>query len=171
MRPPAFTLKYDPMEIPELAKQYLATFDDRDREMEDAGKRIVSGEFTFSNLEVICKWLSARNIHLLDRNPTKIKRALEHAISAMGVKEAVCSLTELDGIAVKRASAILAAMYPKRYTVMSIYSLESLGVKDSGSVYIYLHYLDFCLCVAEKYRITMRELDRANWQWWSKPKM
>jgi hypothetical protein len=48
---------------------------------------------------------------------------------------------------------------------MSVNSLKALGRKNSSSADFYVHYLDFCQSMAKKCRITLRNFDRANWQW------
>ncbi len=87
--------------------------------MEDAGLRIANGDFSRSNLDVICGWKSKRRVRLLDNNTNaEIEKALKNAISARVVRDAVCSLTALAGVGVKMPAAILTAIDPERYTVL-----------------------------------------------------
>jgi hypothetical protein len=65
---PNFQLQYDPTDIPKLAAEYMAEFGADDRGMEDAGRRIASGDVSRPNLEVIYRWKSARRIRLLGQN-------------------------------------------------------------------------------------------------------
>jgi hypothetical protein len=163
---PNFHLQYDAADIPKLAAEYLATLADDDRKMEDAGRRIASGDFSRSNLVAICEWKSARRIRLLKNNTdSEIEMALQQVIRATGVQEAVCSLIPLAGVGVKMASAILTAIDPERYTVLDVRALEALGVKDSGDLNFYVQYVEACRSLAKKYGVTMRDFDRANWQW------
>jgi hypothetical protein len=81
------------------------------------------------------------------------------------VKEAVNALITLDGVGVKMASAILTAIDPERYTVLDFRALEALNVKNSENVNLYVLYVDACRSMAKEYGVTMRDFDRANWQW------
>jgi hypothetical protein len=171
--PPEFELQYDPADIPKFAKEYLDYLDTllpddyrQDRVMEAAGKRIASKDFSRANLKAICKWKSPRSVGLLDDNSNaEIEQALEQAMSTVDVKVAIGSLKTLVGVGVKTASAILTAIYPERYTVLDFRALQALGVEDSNSMELYVLYLDACLSMANKYGVTMRNFDRANWQW------
>jgi hypothetical protein len=171
-RPHEFQLQYDPADIPKLAAEYMAspirgmTRADDDREMEKAGSRIVSGNLSLQNLEVIYRWKSPRRIGLLKENTAAaIGQALNHALCAKTIREAVDSLTCLDGVGVKTASAILTAIDQKRYTVLDWRSLEALGVEDGESVDLYIRYVEASGSMAKEYGVTMRDFDRANWQW------
>ncbi len=139
---------------------------DADREMEDAGRRIAGGDLSRSNLEAICRWKSARRVSLLgDNTDAEIEHALRAATGAGGVKEAVSALTSLAGVGVKMASAILTAMDPERYTVLDVRALEALGVKDGDDIDLYVAYVEACRRLAKQYGVTLRDFDRANWQW------
>jgi hypothetical protein len=165
-RQPEFELQYDPADIRELEAEYMRSSKEDDEKMERAGKRIANGEYSRLNLEAVCRWKSARRIGLLDLNTdAEIARALYRAINAADVKEAVYSLTPLAGVGVKMASAILTAIDPEHYTVLDFRALEALGLEDSEDVDFYVQYVDACRTMAKGYGVTMRALDRANWQW------
>ncbi len=169
-RPPNFQLQYDPAEIPKLAAEYMKVFATDDCEMEQAGRRIATGEFSRSNLKVICQWKSERRLDLLDANTdAQIERALRRAVSAKGAREAVESLTSLSGVAVRMASAVLTAIDSASYSVLDYRALEALGIEDAQnadySVDLYISYLEACRSMAKRYGVTMRDFDRANWQW------
>ena len=64
------------------------------------------------------------------------------------------------------ASAILTAIDPERCTVIDFRALEALGKKTNDrSVNFYLSYLDACRTLAEEHQVSLRNLDRALWQW------
>jgi hypothetical protein len=80
-------------------------------------------------------------------------------------REAVESLTRLNGVGLKIASAILMSMFPELYTVCDFRASEALGVKDCNDVDFYIVYLDACLRMAKECGVSLRDFDRANWQW------
>ncbi len=163
---PTFQLQYDPADIPKLARKYMAVSAEDDGKMEDAGRRIARGDFSRSNLEVICGWKSRRRVRLLkDNTDAEIKEALKSAVNATDVKSAVLSLTTLAGVGVKMASAILTAVDQDRYTVLDYRALEALGVEDSDDIDFYVLYVEACHNMSKKYGCGMRTFDRANWQW------
>jgi hypothetical protein len=97
----------------------------------------------------------------------EIADALALAVRAKTERAALAVLTGLHGVHVPVASAILTAVDPERYTVIDLRALESLGSKSTDrSVNFYLDYLETCRRLAREHRITLRDLDRALWQWW-----
>lgn len=167
-----FQLQYDHVDIPQFAAEYLATrykggtAADEDRKMEEAGRSIVGGEVTRRNVEKIYKWKSHRRMDLFVQNTDEeIEQAVIGAINAKTPKEAIESLTRLEGVGVKMASAILTAMFPELYTVCDFRASEALGAKDGNDVDFYVVYLDACRRMAKEYGVTLRDFDRGNWQW------
>jgi hypothetical protein len=64
------------------------------------------------------------------------------------------------------ASAVLTAINPERYTIIDFRALESLGINDYNlTVDYYLDYLKQCRELAGQHSVSLRDLDRALWQW------
>jgi hypothetical protein len=161
-----FKLQYDPADIPELVKKYMASEEEKERRMEAAGAAIRAGDLTRHNLITICKWKSPRRIALMAKNTdAEIEGALRGALHAVDIRKAVTSLVELHGVGVKMASAILTAIDPERYTVLDVRALEALGVANGESLDLYVSYLDACQRISREGRVKMRDFDRSNWQW------
>ena len=170
-----FRLQYDPALIPELAAKYLrtpykgGTAGDADRLMEEAGRRLVNGPFNLADAETIVNWKSPRRMDRFRLNSAKqVEAAIREAIEATeagDVRRAVKALTRLAGVGVKMASAILTAMFPTLYTVSDFRASAALGQKDSSSLRHYVAYLAACREMAALYGVSLRDFDRANWQW------
>ena len=165
-----FQLQYDPADIPKFAAEYMETDAGEDAKAEEAGRSIASGQCTRSNLEIIVEWKSARALHLLERNTdAAIEQALQRAVNAGSVREAVECLTCLCGVAVRMASATFTAINPERYTVLDFRALHAQGIPDAEKVNytvgLYISYLEACRSMAKNYGVTLRDFDRANWQW------
>ena len=106
--------------------------------------------------------------HLAGNDCAEIADALDLAIRAKSDRSAVAILVGLSGISVPIASAILTVLMPNRFTVIDFRALESLGVRRTvtdRSIGFYLKYLNFCRSLAAERGVSLRELDRALWQW------
>jgi hypothetical protein len=162
--PAIFELQFHPSEIRALAARY--DYGD-DAAALDAGQRIATGDYNLTNLKRIISWKSPRSIGRAERNTeADVTDALRSAVSAKTDRAAVAVLIGLRGVDVPVASAILAAINPDRFTIIDYRALESLGVKRlSPTVDFYLEYLAHCRHLASKHGVSLRDLDRALWQW------
>jgi hypothetical protein len=160
-----FRLQFEPADIPRLAKCYGPEQDDAAL---DAGRRIRKGEYTRKNLSKIFEWKTKGRgrSRLLRNTDEEIADALSLAVNAKTARAAIAVLTGLHGVHVPVASAILTAIDPEHYTVIDFRALEALGSKSADrSVNFYLDYLDACRQFAKDHRATLRDLDRALWEW------
>lgn len=164
----AFRLRVNPTDLVALARRYRSEDDDVALA---AGRRIRAGDCGWTNVEDIFKWKTrGRGISRLRRNSDEeIADALSLAVRAKTERAAVAVLLGLRGVDVPVASAILTVTFPERYTVIDFRALEALDNKSSDrSVNFYLAYLDTCRRLAIENNISLRDLDRALWQWSSK---
>jgi hypothetical protein len=177
-----FQLQPAEAELQQLAEQYWQEIGERDQNLEkdafDAGRaiRYEESEYTLKNLEAIVRWKSERTVHYLIRNSDEIiRRTLAVAASTEATTEdAVNALLELHGVDLPVASAILAAIFPERYTVLDYRALEALG-HSRHDVRFYEEYLAYCKRLAESNIVhpqgglpaptPLRTLDRALWEW------
>ena len=176
-----FELKPREAELDEWAKQYWKANSSEDEARAfDAGRKILEGDFSNENLKEIVRWKSLRVVHYIDENPPeKTRQALERAIApTSSPRDAMTALTELRGVGVPVASAILTTIFPERYTVIDFHALEALG-HEPGSIDFYEQYLSFCKGLAADLGergllhsqegfpapTVLRALDRALWQW------
>jgi hypothetical protein len=175
-----FQLQPAEAELQELAEQYWEKAGEREQELEkaafEAGESIRNGDFTLANLEAIVRWKSERVVQYLIANSNeKIRGVLAVATNPQASTEkAMNALLELHGVDVPVASAILAAIYPERYTVLDFRALEALG-HMRHDIRFYEEYLAFCKRLAESNIVKpqsdlpaptpLRTLDRALWEW------
>jgi hypothetical protein len=175
-----FQLQPAEAELQDLAEQYWQTSGEKEHELEkaafEAGEAIRNGDYSLANLEAIVRWKSERAVQVLIGNSNEtIRRALALAASPESSTEtAVNALTELHGIDIVLASAVLAAIFPERYTVLDFRTLEALG-HARHDVRFYEEYLAFCKRLAESNIVTpqselpaptpLRTIDRALWEW------
>ena len=131
----AFNLQPTKAELEKCANNYSTGMTEAQRIEEkntfDAGIAIREGSRTPATLQKIVHWKSPRIVPLFDKNSTEeVKAALDVAVSHITVAEAMAALIKLQGVGVPVASAILAAIYPDRYTVIDFRALEALGYSD-----------------------------------------
>jgi hypothetical protein len=175
-----FQLQPAEADLQELAEQCWEKAGEKEHELEtaafEAGEAIRNGDYSLANLEAIVRWKSERAVHYLIGNSNeKIRRALSVAASSNSNTEAaIKALLELHGIDITLASAIMAAIFPDRYTVLDYRSLEALG-HARHDVQFYEEYVAFCKRLAESNIVKpqselpgatpLRTLDRALWEW------
>jgi hypothetical protein len=175
-----FQLQPSEADLQNLAEEYWQQADQKEQQLEkaafEAGEAIRNGDYTLANLEAIVRWKSERVVQYFIANSTeKIRRVLAIAASPeTATSEAVKALLDLQGVDIPVASAILAAIYPDRYTVLDYRSLEALG-HARHDVRFYEEYLAFCKRLAESEIVQpqselpaptpLRALDRALWEW------
>ncbi len=175
-----FQLQPAEEDLQQLADEYWQKSGEKDKQLErtafDAGESIRNGDYTLANLEAIVRWKSAPVVHYLIGNSSeKIRRSLAVAASPeASTGAAVKALLELHGVDIAVASAILAAIFPERYTVLDFRALEALG-HARHDVEFYEEYLAFCKRLAESEIVKpqsdlpaptpLRALDRALLEW------
>ncbi len=175
-----FQLQPAESDLQNLADDYWQHSADKDRELEraafEAGEAIRNGDHTLANLEAIVRWKHERAVHyLIASSNEKIRHALSIAAAPTATtEEAVRALMELHGVDLPVASAILAAIFPERYTLLDFHSLEALG-HARHDLHFYQEYVDFCRHLAESNIVQpqsglpgatpLRALDRALSEW------
>ncbi len=175
-----FQLQPAEAELQQLADEYWQKAGEKEQELEkaafEAGEAIRNGDYTLTNLEAIVRWKSERVVqYLIGNSNEKIRRVLPVAASPeSSTEDAVKALLELHGVDIPVASAILAAIYPERYTVLDFRALEALG-HSRHDVHFYEEYLGFCKRLAESNIVKpqgdlpaptpLRTIERALWEW------
>ena len=175
-----FELQPAEAELQQLAEQYWQKSGENEQQLEraafEAGESIRNGEFTLANLETIVRWKSERVVHYLIANSeAQIRKVLAVAASPeTSTRGAINALTELRGIDLPIASAILATIAPERYTVLDFRALEALG-HPRHNVEFYVEYVAFCKHLADCGVVqpqpglpgptALHALERSLWEW------
>ena len=133
---------------------------------------MLSGNDPRTNLTIIVNWKleSFRRFKpeglLKENSDEEIADAVRLAADAKTDRSGIAVLVGLSGVGIPVASAILTAMFPLRYTVIDKRALTSLGhPKNDGTIKFYIQYLAECRRLADLYKVELRTLDRALWQW------
>lgn len=175
-----FALKPKDSEILGLIERYHRTnssSETSDALCLDAGRRVQGGDFSKENLRVMYRWKMASRKYLkqeqkyFDKNSDEsVARVLRYAVGAVSngdVGRAFRELQSLEGIGLAVASAFLTAIFPEQFTVIDIIAFRALGVPEKTplTVPLYIRYLSYCDHQARRLGISLRDMDRALWQW------
>ncbi|MBH2020801.1 MAG: hypothetical protein I8H91_15040 [Burkholderiales bacterium] len=116
------------LHIERAARKVLVEPDAEFRALARIGRQArMRGYYTRSEFLRICKWKSGRHIGLCQLNTERqVQAATRRAFSASSEQAQMEALLTLKGVAVPRASALLAAADPKRFGVIDIRAWQFL---------------------------------------------
>ena len=156
-----------------LLKHHLSTEEDVKaaaliRELRPARAR---GYLTREELEKVCRWKSARAIHLINRNSVvRVRTATRRALTTRSERRRLEALTTLDGVSVAMASAILTLLNPRRYGVIDIrvwqllYALGEVTKKSGGVGFNFNNWYQFLMKLryfAKQLGVGARDIERS----------
>ena len=156
-----------------LLTRYLSTEEDAEtvaliRELRQARVR---GYLTRNELEKVCRWKSARAIHLIKSNSiARIRTATRRALATKSERRRIEALMTLDGVSVPMASAILMLLQPRRYGVIDIrvwqllYAIGAVTKKSSGVGFNFNNWYQFLMIIryfAKKLGVGARDIERS----------
>ena len=81
------------------------------------------------------------------------------------MRRAVKALTRLAGVKLKMASAILDGDVPEALHGLRLPGFSRSGCQRQQGLRFYVAYLAACREMAARYGVSLRDFDRANWQW------
>lgn len=136
-------------------------------ELAGAKKR---GYLTKAELVKVCRWKSARAIKQIRRNHSDtIKKITKTAFATRSEQTKLSLLTDLYGVSVPMASAVLMLTNPKRYGVIDIrvwQLLHKMGSVKTNADGVGFHfkqwyrYLTILRYFAKKYGVGARDIER-----------
>ncbi len=163
-----FKLRFDKAIIPELASRYF--YQDDARMLNEIGPRAKDrGYFAKDDFLELCRWKTPRSQSRVRSNPAKfIEEATRIALSTACEEMRIGLLTLVHGVLMPTASVVLHFAHREPYPIIDFRALWSLGINDRPQFYTFDYwweYTKFCRELADSCRISMRDLDRALWQY------
>ncbi|MDQ3933335.1 MAG: hypothetical protein M3340_01745 [Actinomycetota bacterium] len=161
-----FVLQFEPAELPGYAVQYSYK--------RDPAAAIAAGDaaaqdrrYTRDGVLAVIKWKAARANTRLEPDEDVVKATTHAALTTADETLRMDRLTELDGVGVPIASALLFFTEPTRYPMLDRRAVRSLGHAPRGKypTEFWVRYLTFCRQLANDHGLTMRELDKALWEY------
>jgi hypothetical protein len=142
---------------------------DRDLETVIAPKVKVRGYLLQDEFIYLCRWKTPRSQSKVASNPADYIEAItQTALSTPSERLRIEVLTLLNGVRWPTASVILHFCHADPYPILDVRALWSLSVDANTVPYnfeFWWEYTLFCRTLAQEASVTMRELDRALWQY------
>jgi hypothetical protein len=118
---------------------------------------------------VIARWKSKRPTrHYLKNSEADVREASRLAFLARTEAEAIHALTDLHGVGLRTATALLHWMRPEEFPILDFRVVGALGEAEPASYEDVAYYLRIAARVrhlAAKHKVTLRVIDRALWTW------
>ena len=161
-------LKFDLKCVPYWASKYEFGGENKVTDLVDRVRE--RGCFEMNELQTVCNWKSLRPAWHLDKNEESlVQDVTRFALKTEYDKAAIESLTILHGVGAATASAILHFFHKKDYPILDFRALWSVslieGEKYNYSYALWSKYVEFCRQMAKEADVSMRDLDRALWQY------
>ena len=127
------------------------------------------GYLSQSELHQMAKWKDRFVPSKIDNNPPgHVEKITAEAFSLDDDWEKIKKLKEIYGVAESVASVILHLYDRKKYPILDVHALRSIGIDNKEVNYdapFWRKYVNFCREKAERYDVSMRTLDRALWKY------
>ena len=163
-------IPYDRIEP--LIRKHLSTQEDEPatlliRELRTARKR---GHLTRAELEAVCYWKSPRAIrHIRANTSREVRAATRVALESKSEQRRLDALTELRGVSVPMASALLMLLNPRRYGVIDIrvwqllHELGTVTKNAKGVNFTFKNWYQFLVIIrhfSRKLGVKARDIER-----------
>lgn len=117
----------------------------------------------------LARWKSVRPTRRYESNSDEqVRAATESAFAAADAAGAIAALTQLRGVALRTATAILHWMRPQEFPILDFRVLSALGEphpKSFENVGFYSRVADRVRALAAEHALDLRTIDRALWAW------
>jgi hypothetical protein len=163
-------IPYDRLEP--LIRKHLSTEEDEPttRLIKDLRIARERGHLTRSELEAVCHWKSPRAIrHVRSNRPGEVRVATRVALATRSEQRRLDTLTQLKGVSVPMASAVLMLLYPRRYGVIDIrvwqllHELGTVRKNARGVGFSFTNWFQFLAIIryfSKKLRVKARDIER-----------
>ena len=162
---PSFVLRFPADQIASLIDKYGSG----DEPMFAIGNRAqTAGYYTRPDFSAVCDWKTRGRVrrHYALNTPEDVRRQTGTALARSSDKSSIEALIALKGVGIPTASMLLHLALPKWYPVIDRRALWSLGHESPTiSVPFWLDYVEFCRAQSLKYRRSLRDMDRAMFQY------
>jgi hypothetical protein len=163
-----FVHRFNISQIRSWAESYPVESDKRVEEV-IAPRVRKRGYFKQDEFIELCHWKTPRSQRRIMSNPEDFIKDITHAaFTTPSERLRIEVLTLLNGVSWPTASVLLHFGYDDLYPILDFRALWSLGVDASQVHYnfeFWQGYTQYCRKLAHDANVSMRELDRALWQY------
>ncbi|MCP3675127.1 MAG: hypothetical protein GY829_11750 [Gammaproteobacteria bacterium] len=160
-------LRFDESQIERIASQYEYPREETDlMQLPEIIQH--NGFLNKEQLQLVAKWKSPRSAKHVEKNTNEyIKDVTSFAFSTSNERSRIESLVIIDGVSWPTASVLLHLFHADPYPILDFRALWSANLEKPKqySYSFWQPYVSFCREVAKRNNVSMRELDRAMWQY------
>jgi hypothetical protein len=171
------SLRFSKADLPEWARRY--SYAD-DKQVLEAGERARSaGYFTLDDFLKVCDWKTRRRSrrHYILNSEDEVRRITTAALLSTDEPKRLWSLVapNLKGVQMPTASVLLhlavgdptsPALASTAYPIIDFRALWSLNCEKRGDTFrFWWRYVETCRALASEAGLSMRDLDRALWEY------
>lgn len=164
----SFKLRFNKRAIRKWAERYPVEYD-QEVEKIIAPQVKTRGFFLHEEFVRLCRWKTPRSRSRVASNPADYIEAItKTALSATSERLRIEVLLLLNGVRWPTASVVLHFCHTDSYPILDFRALWSLGIDANSVPYnfeFWNEYTQYCRTLAQETYVTMRELDRALWQY------
>ncbi len=162
-----FSLRFPANEILPWAARYSYVYGDV--EVLEIGARSGKvGYYTKKDFIAVCDWKTRGRVrrHYEKNTEEDVRKFTQIALATPDEQVRIVALTVLHGVRVRTASALLHLAAPELYPILDFRTLWSLNCeKKYYSIALWLEYLSCCRQLAHNSNVSLRDLDRALWEY------
>jgi len=164
----AFKLLLNRKSLRQWADRYPAEYD-HDLETVIVPQVKARGYFLQDEFIRLCRWKTPRSQRkVVSNSDDYIEAVTQTALSTPNERLRIEVLLLLNGVRWPTASVVLHFCHSDPYPIMDVRALWSLGIDANTVTYnfeFWTEYTQYCRRLAEDTGLSMRELDRALWQY------
>jgi hypothetical protein len=165
-----FRLRFSLEDIPKWTERFSIEIEPEELpiDTEIAPKVRERGYYTKPEFLKVCRWKSPRTKPLCAANPaSRIEIVSRAALSSNNERARIETFTLLSGVSWPTASVLLHFGHSDPYPILDFRALWSLGVSPPPpyTFAVWWEYVQFCRDLAKQAGVTVRDLDRALWQY------
>lgn len=165
--------RFDASSAEQLASRYLASLSKDDSAAEQLIETVIApavrlrGHFERDEFLRVCLWKTSRSRRLCVRNSEgDIQSVTRFAFLVSNERIRINALMLLEGVSWPTASVLLHFGHTEGYPIIDFRALWSLGLREPStySFDFWWCYVTTCRTLAREWKIPLRTLDRALWQ-------
>ena len=150
-------------------RQEQAVIDIKEKVLARETHEAPGGYLRQPELREMGKWKDRFVPSKIDKNPPGvIEKITGEAFGLDDDWEKIKKLKDIYGVAESVASVILHLYDPKKYPILDVHALRSIGIDNKEVNYdapFWRKYVNFCREKAESHDVSMRTLDRTLWKY------